>query len=394
MIRASTASSCLLIFLAASGPLLAIDPIAVPLGEPELVTETTAYLYRPLVDMAADGSFVISWMDGSPGELERAKVRLFAADGIPSSPPLSIGTNTQALSGAPGGGFVTVGVREGATAGSHFLEAKLFDAQGAYLRSTEVAAQTGNYAAIDHDAEGNFVVAYAAGHFHFRAARFDADGFPRGDSFEVAGPLSFGAGNVDVAVAPDGSFTVFFEEGGPETDAKLSRRRYDRKGQPLEAAFPVPPQQEQRASRAAVAADGSTVVTYHRGLNHVDGRFFGGGGQLGAIFGLVAPAGERGHGGDGVFLAGGDFIGASNIDDGVQVHSRLQRVGRDGQIRGPRLPIEREGGDFFGYVPSVGGHGDRLAIAWSGPQGRIYYQRFEATLFADGFESADLSGWH
>lgn len=396
MNRARFASSCmgLLGLLAAGRPLLAIDPIAVPLGPPTLLNPSL-FLLQPLVGMADDGSFTIGFFDGTPGELERARAQLFGADGTPASQWLWTGFRNTAMATAPDGGFVVIGPRSGPTPGSFLLQASLYDAQGTLVKSSDIGPLS-TMSAAGFDAQGNFVVVYSSGTFDFRAARFDAQGLPRGGSFPVAGPLEFGAGNVDLAVAADGSFTVFFEEGGPETGARLFRRRYDSDAKPLEDAFPVPPHQLQRANRAAVAPDGRTAVIFNNdSFGYIDGQYFDADGQLGPAFSLSHQAGEKGLGGQGVFVTGGDLVAASNIDVGNTVYrARLHRIGPDGQPRGPRLLIERPPGNYDGHAPLIAGHGDRLAVVWSDPQGRIHYQRFEATLFADGFESGDLSGWN
>lgn len=385
--------ACLL--LTCSVPCLAIDPIFVPVG-PELrpYGETACCNRFGAVKMAADGSFVVLWNRNESG-VHSSWVRRFAADGSPLSAALEVPFqdaglyyHRNRLSSAPDGSFVLL-LLSSAAPGTGMLEALLFQPSGQALTAVEVAVTQGGGASVGHDGQGNFVVVWSDQQV-LRAARFGAAGNPLGPSFEVSQALA-GYASVQIAVAPNGSFTAFYEKrDNPETDGHLHRRRFDAAGQALGAEEPVPPS-IQLDSQAAIAADAFAAAVFSD-VPAARGQFFDAAGAPGPTFSLWDEPNDIAYVPLIASLENGDFAAAVSVAiDNLDFSPFLERFGRDGQEVGPRILLAASSQDSA--AGALASSGDRVVVFATRGGEEPFLQIYEATLFADSFESGDLSAW-
>jgi hypothetical protein len=136
---------------------------------------------------------------------------------------------------------------------------------------------------VDHDAAGNFVVAWTGldlpdtpgSRFGILARRYGADGTPRGEPFVVNSVMDNDQWRPSVAVDADGDFIVAWlsnVEGGGQTD--VIARMFDKNGAPRGEEFIVNTTTERTQTYPAVAVDagGNFVVSW---LNAADFGFDG-----------------------------------------------------------------------------------------------------------------------
>lgn len=385
--------ACLL--LAGSVPCRAIEPIFVPLG-PELQPyESTACCNSiGAVAMAADGSFAVFWNRNETG-VASSWVRRFAADGSPLAAALEVPVENglyydrNRLSSAPDGSFVLLSTSPAGPV-TRTLRALIFQASGQALPAVDIAVIHPRGASVGHDGQGNFVVLWSDSPF-LRAARIDAGGNLLGSIFDVS-QAGAGHASVQVAVAADGSFTAFYEKrDNPEIDGQLHRRRYDAAGQPLGAEQPVAPG-VQVDSQAAAAADGFAAAVFSM-VPGAQGALFDAGGTPGATFTLWDHPNDIAYVPLVASLANGDFAAAVNVAvDNLDSSLILARLGRDGLEVGPKLVVATESQDTG--AGALASSGDRIVVFAARGGEEPYLQIYEAPLFADSFESGDLSRWN
>ncbi len=154
--------------------------------------------------------------------------------------------------------------------------------------------------AVERDAAGNFVVAWAAQQpkgdgWDVYARRFDPAGAPQGDEFRLN---TSAAGNqflAGVAMDPDGDFVVSWSGAAPGASYGVYARRYNKAGQALgdEFSASTPTAGDQRYSQVALASDGSFAIAWSwlvPGLQNLVAlrRFAADGAPLGDVL-LVDP---------------------------------------------------------------------------------------------------------
>lgn len=231
---------------------------------------------------------------------------------------------------------------------------------------------------------------------------FDAAGHLRGEPRSVAA-LEGTAAAVDVTRAADGSFVVYWEDLlASGAGSKLWLRRFDAAGTPLAAAELVAAQAPFAGpfySGAFRAADGAAAVVYSDAVTgSIRARVIEGG-VLGPAFVVWQQADDPAKRAQAAFLADGDLAIAAEIQLGGGAASiQLLRFGRDGQPIGSRVEVARPGLPYRSFAdPHVAAAGDRVGVAYevrdNGDPCQIRFRLFDATLFADGFESGGVAAW-
>jgi len=162
-----------------------------------------------------DGGFVITWISGTPDPGNTVQYRVFAADGTPHTPEMPLHVRLEAGSGlwisADGAGCFVIAWSEESTLKDKIF-ARLFGPDGAPLGpAIEVASQrpaANPFVRLNGDVamrpDGSFLVVWEQSMPTAVLARaYNADGTPQGEAFPV--PTALGAHfNPDAATAPSG----------------------------------------------------------------------------------------------------------------------------------------------------------------------------------------------
>lgn len=261
------------------------DASGIPSGsEFPVATDTTFDQVEPAVAADGQGNFVVIWSGyGSTGTDTSGfsiHARLFDGSGAPLGPRFQVNsytTNHQvhpAVARDGSGNFVVVWTSVGSsgtdTSGGS-VQARRFEADGTPL-GAEVQVNlftTGHqwFPSVAADGQGRFVVAWASNGssgsdtslYSVQARRYDADGNPLGDEFQVNTYTSDNQWFPAVAADSQGNFLVSWESlGGVDADGwSVQARRYHADGTPRSAQFQVNTYTTADQRFPAVAADGS-----------------------------------------------------------------------------------------------------------------------------------------
>ena len=213
---------------------------------PEFIinSNTTGLQYNEAVGIDDAGNFTVVWLHAVSSAAEvfgqrfdRSGTRLGAEFQVGAPPQL-----LPSLAVAPGGDFVVVWVASDADAVGIF--GQLYDAQGApvggeFQVNTYTTGQQYR-PSVDFDGAGNFVVVWASGSFSVGdldvfGQRFTAGGARQGAEFAVNSDPSNYQGRPRIARSRDGSFVVAWQQLGGVVEA----RRFDANGVPLGNDFQV-----------------------------------------------------------------------------------------------------------------------------------------------------------
>lgn len=384
------------LFCLSASPLLAIDPILVPVGPERHPFQGSPCCHEVVAaDMARDGSIFTLW-ESNVGGVRSTRVLRFDAQGELLGDPVEVPVEISLrrfglLSGGPGGTFVLLSsVMNGP--GIRTLQVTRYSMTGQLGAPIDLGNRVGSWASVDHDALGRFVVLWNEIE-DLRAALFAADGNQIGPIIEVSQALAT-FDMVSVAFAPNGGFWTFYEKRDiAKTDGHMHRRLYDADGNPLgpEVAAAISPVSG-IDSRAAIAPNGTAATVTQFGRPSL-GRLYAADGELGPTFAvwdepldmtyipLVAPLGED------------QFITAAMVepDPTSKDSAYLVRIDSQGQSVGPPLILSHPTLNM-GAVELVP-HGNRTVVFVYRQGQSSFFQIYEGPLFADGFESGDLSAW-
>jgi len=221
-----------------------------------------------------------------------------------------------------------------------------------------VSSQQGGYAPVaDMDASGEVVVVWA----DIYGRRFDRNGNPRGDDFQVGVSTRSYLGPLDAAL-DDRGFTVSWQDYGNHSGSAAYLRRFDREGQPLTGAvtlggsnFAIGPPSigtDGQGRTVAVASEGSTLFAW---------RFDAQGRQLGSRFRLTP---ELGFDPKVAVDADGRFaVVWLDARDRTLLGRRFDAAGRP---LGATFPVTRQPASEAAVAGNAQGS---LAVAWSTDQG-------------------------
>ena len=284
---------------------------------------------------------------------------------------------------------------------THTIWIRVFDPP-AYPTTYYLPASAGALPAIDADpASSASVVAYLQPAGNIVTAFFD------GTPTIVGGPLPVATASgevrdLDVTRHADGSFEVYWEEdlsGGDGNQVWL--RRFNAAGAPLGPpvlAFAGPFDAPLHPS-AARAADGASALVYSSPEESaIEVRLLQNG-VLGAPFRVWSHADHPAARAKVSFLPDGDLAVAVEVHlAGGAGSIHLLRFDRSGQQIGTGLVADYPNFSYRSLIdPQVATAGDRVAVAYqvndNGQDCLVKLRLFDATLFADSFESGDLSAW-
>lgn len=378
-----------------ASPLLAIDPILVPVGPERHPYQGSPCCHHVVAaDMAADGSVFTLWESNVAG-VNSSRVLRFDDQGLPLGDPIEVPLEDVIrrqfgrLSAGPDGTFVLLSsVPDGPVI--HTLRVTRYSSTGPVGDPIDLGNSVGSWASVDHDALGRFVVLWNE-IADLRAALFDPEGNQLGPIIEVSQSITVFE-MVTVAFDPSGGFWTFYEKRLiPELDGFMHFRRYDADGDPLG------PEVQASAwsgmdSRAAIAPNGTAATVTHRSHSSL-GQLYAADGELGPAFvvwnepldmayvPLVAPLGNA------------EFITSAMVEpDPISRGSGyLVRIDALGQSAGPHLILSHPTRNMA--VSELVSQGSRTVVFVYQQGQSDYFQIYEGPLFADGFESGDLSAW-
>ncbi|MCB1035494.1 MAG: hypothetical protein KDD47_16850 [Acidobacteria bacterium] len=338
-------------------------------GEQQVNTHTANDQSDPDLAFLAGGGFVVVWdSDLQDGELRGIYGQIFDGAGQPVGSELPINATTAGdqndavVAPASGGGFLAAWETQAAGDPFEDLVVRLFDSAGQPLTGEIELNQTtaGDQEDLDlaTDGTGGFVAVWESdGQGEdgdaIVARLLDPTGMPVGDEIAVNVFTTGDQHNPDLAVRPDGTFAVAWQD-----DAQ--------------GAFPL-------AFFRGFAADGTAVT------------------------GEVATDGEDHP----RFLPRLDFaddggpvvVWISEGEDGSGAGSRLRHFDATGAPLGASLPLNLEtfGNQVFPHL-ATGGTSCGLAVWESdgdqdGSGTGVFARRLCTFLFSDGFESGDTSAW-
>lgn len=418
-----------------------------PLGsEIQVNTYTTGDQGRPSVAYGAHGSFIVVWdsqgSDGTDTSERSIQGQCFDSTGSQEGSPFQINTSTEDsqilpdVAIGPSGEFIVVWSSDVSTGNDdsyRSIQAQRFDSVGNPV-GTEFQVNTYTYLgqnrpALAINANGDFVVAWQSYgsdgsddiFYSIQARRFDSLGLPLSDDFQV----NVGAQNyqwkADVAFTELDNFVVVWESihsFDPDGDRSILGRRFDASGNPLTGDVQINTYTTSNQSDPAIAADslGNLVVVWEsNGSTGSDSdyqsiqaqRIDAGGSFVGTQFQVntytqssqTLPAVAANDSGD--FIVTWESFGSSGQDNS-QSSIQARFFDASGAPVGNEMQVNSFGANRQ-EEPAVTIDDDGvLVVAWQsiGSDGSdsdgmsIQAQRFKtACLFADGFESGDVSAW-
>ena len=252
-----------------------------PLGQEFKVNSFNAGAQNtPAVAMDADGDFVVTWQSqNQDGAGWGVYAQRFDAEGNPLGPEFLVNSTTAnnqtlpAIGTTPGGAFIITWTSSGQDGSGDGVYARRFLADGTPLsdeflvNSRTDGSQDASSIAIAGD--GRFVVTWlgmppGGGNHPVYAQRFDPQGEPVGDEFQVNLTAIGTSGLPVVAMDADGDFAVawtYFGAGG-DNDVYLQRFASDaqRLGSPIVVNLTAAGYQQYPA--IAMQDDGAFVVTW------------------------------------------------------------------------------------------------------------------------------------
>jgi len=343
------------------------DPVG---AEFQVNTYTTGHQTWGGAASASDGSSVLTWQSfGSPGpDTTGASVqaRRFSPEGLPLNGQFQVNTTTTESGALPtiamseGGQFVITWL--GLDAENDGIRGQLFDAGGARVGGEFVANEETDgrqyQQSVSMSGGGEFLVVWYSQGVGIKARFFASDGAPSGSEFRVDDEEAQTANWPGTAAGDAGHFLVVWASlvSSPQVVYSVRGRLYTAPGEPLGPSFEV------------------------------------GGQQPGAVYGLSAEPGSRGE-----YLV---VWSAYEAGKGTEVHAR--EVTSLGSVLGTEFVVNTYSTGVQGFPVAARTIDGEFIVVWHGDgsfgtdtdEWSIQGQRAAtATLFSDGFESGDSSGW-
>lgn len=241
----------------------------------QTIATDTPYVPAASISLREDGRFVIAWNSFS----QTVSVRVFNPDGTPRSPVVTVAQDSGPKYGPwvamdPRGHFVVVW--QTLIGASAHIQARRYG-PAAHPRGPEILVSDhfGGGIRLAKDASGSFLVTWAelpteSGLHGIYGRRFSAAGVAAG----AAMPLvpDFMTGSPDLAMAPDGSFVLAWDD--PAHSSDIIAQIFAADGVPSRPAFTVPQPLigVQRRPRVAIDGRGRFVVVWES--VYIDGRRF------------------------------------------------------------------------------------------------------------------------
>jgi hypothetical protein len=343
-----------------------------PLGDEFQVNTTTTNAQRfPSVAARESGEFVVVWQGVGP---DGAPTGIFAqrydAAGAPTGSEFQVNVSTvgnaehPAVSTDPGGGFVVAWQRDTTTADLWDIFARRYMADGTVagseFRLNAGVASSQTWPAVEVMDAGGFVAAWqsslpTAPFSRVMFRMFDASDAPiTGD---VTLQATSAAGHPKVAVVPDGGFVIVWD--GVEYHERGFAQSFDAAGVPVAPAQPV---------------------TSHPGRRPAVAMQPGGAGQFVVVWTGSDYTEQAGH---------------------YNVRTNGRNFDREGTPLAPPFVAGPVTQTYMGDAAVAGNASGQFVVAWVEKErepSRALVRRFDALeppdlIFADGFDSGDLSAW-
>lgn len=355
-----------------------------PLGSEIQVNQYTPHDQRPArIHVNGTGRFKVVWSTIDNGPccfLVGSSGRRFRADGSPMAAEFTV-ANTAEYSGVPATSARPTGEFVAARDSYGSIEVQRFDARGDAMGGFVIDPAVGHELdrpGVAITPGGELVVAWIDRNFGsspwqsaIRAQRYGADALPVGPRIEVAAPVPDPDANRDALSLTrnlGGDFLVTWIEtasAGPDTSgSSVQARAFDAQGDALGPRRLVNDLTlgSQVRPRAASGPDGSFVVVWQDG----GGNYF----PAGPVIGAYAEVRARHLSADGTPRSSGFAVNTLTTGDQASPDVAV-------------LP----GGNFvvvWDSDVSAGGDTDQTSVQ---------LRRFQAALFADGFEGGDAARW-
>ncbi|MDJ0763656.1 MAG: DUF4215 domain-containing protein [Myxococcota bacterium] len=226
-----------------------VNGIAVS-GEFRVNTYTPSYQNYAAVAMASNGRFVITWCsNGQDGDGSGVYAQRYSADGLVQGNEFQVNTNTTSdqkfpsIAMAQDGRFVVLWQSVGEDGFQWGIFGQRYGSDGTpageVFQANTHTTDSQDMPAVAMAADGRFVVAWQSGGqdgdgYGIYAQRYDGDGSPVGDEFQVN---TYTTGSQDlptIAMSPEGRFVIAwssYEQDG-NSDG-IFAQRYDADGNPL-----------------------------------------------------------------------------------------------------------------------------------------------------------------
>ncbi len=235
------------------GQLYGADGVPVG-GEFQVNTTASSDQLTPSVAKNFDGSFVVVWDSFGDGGSEQGILgQRFTADGNPMGDEFSVNSATVANRFFPDvtiqndGSFMAVWESDGESGNGRDIVARRFDAngqpQGDEFQVNTVAARDQLLPAVDMNRRGQSVVVWthqSDSGYDVLARRYDPDGNPLGDAIVVSQQTSPFRTRARVAVDERFNFVITWDRVDADGDGQgVLARRFNRNGLPLTDAWVV-----------------------------------------------------------------------------------------------------------------------------------------------------------
>jgi len=351
-------------------------------------TSTQSSRYGSSISMNADGSFVVVWGSigsyGSDGDGYSVQAQRFEASGSPTGLQFQVNT---------------------------------------YTTSTQFGAS------VDVELDGTFVVVWASDgsygtdndDFSIRGQRFEADGSMLGDPFQVN---TFTAGRQIVpklTVTPGGLFAVAWESvgssGSDSSGRSVQARIFDAAGDPVGADFQVNTYTagDQRFPSVGISSDGIVTIVWSSNaaagsdtsFTSVQGqRYDSTGNPIGGEFQVNTYTTNHQRYPSVAVEPDGDFVVVWESDGsfGTDLSNSSiqgQRYDASGAPVGGEFQVNSHTTAFQARPYLAAGPDGRFIVAWDSGSSAgtdtleqsVQMRGFDTPIFADGFESGDVSAW-
>ncbi|MCH9646841.1 MAG: hypothetical protein K0U98_01305 [Deltaproteobacteria bacterium] len=420
--NAPNARDAMIGFLFLAGFVLLLNPVSagiVPTG-PELAVNVTTpgNQFGPDVAPTPDGGFIVAWVHTRSEEdrIVEFFFRPYGADGTPLSSEISSGATVERGGGVDiatdgEGNFVLAFSIQNQILGFfHDLYFKPFNADGTAAGETEIATirfqEDNSLGGVAMTPMGSFILAWngcCEGPDWGVSTRFvDSSGTPEPEPVFQVDRIS----RPDVAAAPDGGFFLAWRQDGLQGQWLTDRGSAVGSPIPLISA----PVTGLSTPVARFQPDGTGLALLSSrtpGFVEILGRRVSRQGvPLGTEFPVMSPPIASGSNFylDAAVLHNGEFVAVwqRELDGGIPGPFMARHFSREGQPLS--TPISLDLPTFSEEIgPHVAAIGiDSLVLTWLNTDGRdgsdsgIFAQRYDITrdsIFADGFESGDLSAW-
>jgi hypothetical protein len=381
---------------------------------------TTGTQSTPVVSSTPDGRFVVVWgSNGQDGSNYGIFGRRYDSKGNPRGSEFQVNsytTNQQRfpkVATAADGSFVVVWASLGQDGDGYGIFGQRYDPVGSPLGTEfRVNTYTTSFESTpDVAITGTGFVVVWSGIATAHAQRFDSTGLPVGSEFQVDTYGVTDKFGPSVAAAADGSFIVAWASNLQDGDVRgVYARRFDPAGTPIGGELQVNTYTpfSQTNPHIGVAPDGRFVVAWSSNVQDGDNygafaqRFDASGAPQGTEFKVNAYTTNLQRVGGVSTAANGDFVIAWDSDG--QDYSNYAVEGRrydaTGTPKAPEFQVNLSTGGSQRYSNVTSAANGRFVVVWTSDADAdfstaVIGRRLAATdlIFADGFESGDLSAW-